>query len=343
MPPAVSAVFDASAPTDALPPARRPSWSRPLAQLLRRAHLYAGLMMLPWVFLYGVTGLLFNHPTWFPDRTLLNFGPDETAATPLADLPTAAELAAEVVAAVGRDDGVTYRIVRANEARFEKGAMTAAVTANGRGFDVSFDPTAGAGTVRETVAPAATVAKPEAPPVKPNQTDRPQRPADLDVFSADGIAAGRFSLERFQSGLPAVLDRLGLGPATVGKTKLAPLTFFAEADGRVWKLSYDAAAATVSGRPADAVAAGSELSTRRFLTRMHLTHGYPADGNRAKFLWAVVVDMMASVMIFWGASGIVMWWQLKRTRRLGAAVLLASAATAATLVPLMHGMIAAGP
>ena len=37
-----------------------------IIKFLRRIHLYAGLFLLPWVFLYGVTGAMFNHQELFP-------------------------------------------------------------------------------------------------------------------------------------------------------------------------------------------------------------------------------------------------------------------------------------
>ena len=36
---------------------------------IRTLHLYSGLFMLPWVFLYGFTALLFNHSTWFSETS----------------------------------------------------------------------------------------------------------------------------------------------------------------------------------------------------------------------------------------------------------------------------------
>lgn len=36
-----------------------------LLKVLRRIHLYAGLFMTPWILLYGISGFMFNHPSWF--------------------------------------------------------------------------------------------------------------------------------------------------------------------------------------------------------------------------------------------------------------------------------------
>ena len=35
--------------------------------LIRRAHLYLGLFCLPWVIMYGVTSIAFNHREWFTE------------------------------------------------------------------------------------------------------------------------------------------------------------------------------------------------------------------------------------------------------------------------------------
>jgi hypothetical protein len=41
-------------------------------------------------------------------------------------------------------------------------------------------------------------------------------------------------------------------------------------------------------------------------------------------------------MCFWGLSGLVMWWQIKATRKVGAVVLVLSAAAATALGVAMH-------
>lgn len=38
-----------------------------------------------------------------------------------------------------------------------------------------------------------------------------------------------------------------------------------------------------------------------------------------RWWWAVVVDLTAGVMVFWAASGIFLWWQVRAARRAGAA------------------------
>jgi hypothetical protein len=56
--------------------------------------------------------------------------------------------------------------------------------------------------------------------------------------------------------------------------------------------------------------------TSAFLERMHRRRGYqqPYVLDDA---WAVSVDAVVIAMVFWVASGLWMWWELRATRRLG--------------------------
>lgn len=54
-----------------------------------------------------------------------------------------------------------------------------------------------------------------------------------------------------------------------------------------------------------------------FLERMHRRRGYQT-GYALDNAWAVSVDLVIAAMIFWAASGLWMWWEMKLTRRWGA-------------------------
>ena len=115
------------------------------------------------------------------------------------------------------------------------------------------------------------------------------------------------------------------------------VSFLMDADGRRWRVTYNALTGSVIGQPPDDAA--SPPATRTFLLRLHTAHGYPyrAGPDQA---WAVLVDVMAVALLFWGVTGLVMWWQVRAARRSGAIVLLASAAVAAVLVSAMRAATA---
>ncbi len=93
-------------------------------KLVRRAHLFAGLFMTPWLFLYGVTGFLFNNPEAFPDREVRTAGRAEVVGTALADFPTAPELADRVVAALNTAAGTpSFRLIDRQDAAYSHFAL----------------------------------------------------------------------------------------------------------------------------------------------------------------------------------------------------------------------------
>ena len=124
-------------------------------KLVRRAHLYAGLFMTPWVFLYGVTAMLFNHPLVFPDaeQKHRSIAPADLAGTPLATFPTPQVLASQVVSAINAaggtdsDSAPRYRLVKPDEAAFAREYLTS-VPGGDTDHLVRLDLASGIGSVR---------------------------------------------------------------------------------------------------------------------------------------------------------------------------------------------------
>jgi hypothetical protein len=300
-------------------PRRRP-WHKAFLQLLRRVHLYAGLLMLPWAVLYGITGFLFNHPWAFPDRTKIPFAEAELHDTPLATLPAAAEVAQQAVAALNAQGKGDYHLVQPETTRFEGGFVATARAADGKHYTVVLESgnTSGYAMLR------------------------PER-RDKDAAAPSVPFAGTLKLEQplarpVEQGLPAVLEKVGLEGAAVTEVRVPAVSFWMEGDGKLWRVTYNASTSRVSGKAADDPPAPAELSTRQFLLRLHLAHGYPSDVN-SRWVWAIIVDIMAVVMVFWGCSGLLMWWQIKSTRWLGLLVVIVSAVAAAWAGLAMHTVL----
>ena len=53
-----------------------------------------------------------------------------------------------------------------------------------------------------------------------------------------------------------------------------------------------------------------------FVNRTHFRHGYEQPFLSAK-IWAVILDLVIVGMVFWAASGIWMWWEIKPARLTG--------------------------
>jgi hypothetical protein len=403
---------------------KRSTLARDSMVVIRRAHLYAGLLMLPWVLLYGVTGILFNHPTWFSDQTIYGFDAEQMKGTELERLVTPEEIARSVVAAVSAKTGASYQLVERGGARFERGGLSASLTVDGKPYSASLDPVEATGQIREGQAMGGRGGggggmmggggggmmgggggmmgqRGGGPGMMPEggasaggegmggrrgeggpmmgggggegmggrRGGRGGRPGGGmggggegrmggggggegrmggggmnanpdDPFAALGpVAIEKPILDQMKSALPTIVSRAGLaGKVEVSQVRASALSFVVEGAGKTWRATYDLASGLLSGQPespGQMANAANELSTRRFLLRLHMAHGYPDEFN-ARWFWAVIVDVMSTLMVFWGVSGLVMWWQIKRTRRIGAASLLVSAAMAGWVFVAMH-------
>lgn len=299
-----------------------------LLRFVRKIHLYSGLFMFPWVMLYAITGYLFNHPRVFSDRTERVFGGADIRGTDLEHLPRPAELAQQVVAAINsaelqKQSENVVRLLKPEEARFSRGQALVSALVEGQRQTVLVDLHTGQGSVRtrgDSRPPAATA---NSPPF-----------ADRELFIDDSLS------ERLRTAVPTVLANINLPAGEVTTVTLPELQFQAEAAGQTFFVSYSLDRGTLVAR--DSQAAANALPTRNFLTRLHTAHGYASE-NSARWFWALAVDAMFVSMCFWGLSGILMWWQLKATRRWGIAFLLASALIAAAMTVGMHRELSANP
>ena len=281
-------------------------------KLLRRVHLYSGLFLVPFVVLYGVTGYLFNHPEAFSDSErravepslLAEVGPAPRSATVLAG-EMAAALNAEGATRFAVVDGSAELRGRYVFRRRDDDRLSSLV--------LNADCTEGELVVRRISAQRS-----------PDRTHR-------DV----GRQAAEAQLDLMKGIANRLFDRLEVAGRGLS-VRSAPDVEFVLEEGAQRKLAarldlrsgeFDLAESDDEAR--------EELTVRRFLTRLHSTHTYP-DELGARWWWSLLVDVMAAAMALWGLTGLVMWWQIKSLRRLGVAILVLSAASAAYLALGMH-------
>ena len=322
--------------TEPAGPEPRRTVGRRAMHVVRRLHLYLGLFLLPWAILYGVTGFLFNHPTAFSDQPTASFGRSELVGTPMENPPAPAEVATQVVAALNEraKHAKSYVLVQSEQAKYTREFAFVTVRADGREVGLLFDPTGRGGTIRARDLPAAPPTPPEKAPFAVGGAKSAVVPKDMSL-PAPGLAIDAPLHVRIIAAVPVVLERTGFPGGEVTVTSVPDLFFLMEGEGKTWAVTFNALSGAVSGQPDGAALRPEELSTRRFLTRLHLASGFPANPN-TKWFWAILVDATALVLVFWGISGLFMWWQVKSTRRTGILILLLSAAVAAALGFGMH-------
>ncbi|XZE36985.1 hypothetical protein SH501x_002575 [Pirellulaceae bacterium SH501] len=306
-------------------------------RILRRSHLYLGLALIPWVFLYGITAYLFNHPG--------HFSPVDVESVPRSlvpvDWPTkdwepdarAHAIIKELNARFPSDER-TIQLDLSKPPRFDSSGLIASFDRGNTTYSYSL-PLSGkqAGILRK--APKANATQQSANaffeinPKKTMSTSKPQTTASESSGAASPVKelGGPQKPLRLEEGLVELLQSqvalianraepgMELQAQGVRVSFLPMLVFQAKVNEEVWECKHDALSGAVTTKRlvADAV---SPFSWRQFWLRLHTAHGYHPDGG-ARWFWAIVVDVMSAVMVFWGLSGLAMWWQMKSTRRWG--------------------------
>lgn len=312
--------------------------NRRVMHLLRRLHLYFGLFLFPWAILYGFTGYLFNHPRAFSDQPMTAFDGSFWKGTPMespADLTASARQVVEALNSTASDSHPPLQFVESQPVRYANELAFATLKTSDEDIGLAVAVLGTGGTIRRTRhAPAHNTAEFPWNIGKPVSSSGSAQQAAVE--STNRLNLPDSLADRLIRSLPHLqqIEKLPQGVWTV--TSVPDLTFVAESNGQRWKVNYNALKGTVSGKPIEA--AGTPLSWRRYLTRLHTAHGYPMSSTSAKWFWAIIVDSMAFIMIYWGISGLLMWWQIKATRRWGIAVLSLSAGVAIYLAVGMHGV-----
>ncbi len=284
--------------------------------LARRVHLYSGIFMFPFVLLYGFTGWFFNHPGLLTgDRT--------TDIVVKSDLPSAGETAAQVVDELNYQslviEGPEIKLTDDRAPRYSS-SLTYNVSTLNQSHVVTVNPTTGQARVRTTYKTTESKREPEQEKANP-----------LADFTRTELEKNL--LKQVADAIPPALESAGLESGSVKpSSRLSTIIFSADADGVPCVVTYNLANEAVSSLRADEPL---EIENKNFLTRLHVSRHYTPQWD-VRWVWALLVDAMFVSMVFWGCSGLFMWWQVKRTRVWGIGVFTVSLVFTAFLAIGMH-------
>jgi hypothetical protein len=283
-------------------------WNR-VMRVVRRVHLYSGLFLFPWVMLYGVTALLFNHPGAFPD-ILMEAIPPAATGSPLYGLPSAADTAAKVIEELKKKEPVKFGdlAISSGMEPYYPFPPSANARTKDTALEFSVELTDGSGVLR----------------IKPVPPPTPERP----FLSPVAVSVPSPLVDQVIDGTKGVLAEKGYEVDVVNFRGPPDLYFEVETQGQVMPVKYNAINGTlVSVNP---------FSWRQYLLRLHTSHHFP-HAIGARWFWAVAVDVMFGAMVFWGLSGLFMWWQIKSVRWIGLGTVVLGAVIALGMGIAMHG------
>lgn len=304
----------------------RRRWSSgKVLKVVRRIHLYAGLIMLPWILLYGVSGLLFNHPNLGEEvrsqRLAAPLMQELTGLSPWRPQQVASQVITELNAQAA--GGPRYQLDLSYESQFSGVGLLNAPAPDGLHL-LLVDVERGAGILATRSA-------------------RPR--ADAVPFDGARVPLSEYSMQAIEAGAQGLLAsrELQAQEELRAHPKIAPLLRFRMTDdaGTAYNVTYHVGSGELSGRRASE---WSPIGATQLLTTLHTTHHFTSTIGPLWF-WALFQDLLGLTMAFWAISGMFMWWQMKPTRIVGAVSLLlalgvAGAVMWSTTDYLMFGNVA---
>lgn len=290
---------------------------------IRRIHLYAGLFMLPWVLLYGISGFFFNHPMMFTSDQTTSFSAIDNSKEASSVFPGPSKMAQMVVNKLNDDRKKNeHPEVKLSDSSspFFRDYLAYKVIHKNQSHIVKVSPISGQGEIRTTFTkPSKETTKPKYNPIE----------------AIPNIKVENNPYRNIRNELPRILKEQNLEPGKISSHGHARLIFAATVKGENYTVTYHLPSQQITSTRDDN---RKQINTKSFLQRLHLSRAY-SPGFDTRFFWALLVDTMVVAMIFWSLSGVVMWWQVKRTRRWGAVVILFSLVLTFILVSGMHDQL----
>ena len=259
-------------------------------KLARRLHMYFGLVLLPFVLLYGTTALLFNHSSWMSTSDYFRSSSEPFLAAQ-QDAPS------EIVTQISKE------LSTREEFDFTGYDEDSVELVNEHIFDVEED----GFRYRYRFIPMEPKAFVQRTPTS-EPTDSEFTVSPLDFAPAPSIAQLVEAIEEDHNGSEARIR------------SASDVRFVANINQEKWVLTCDLQTGKVTHNKFEEPR--SDFNWRSYLLRLHKTRGYPRDGDSVRLGWAVAVDVMGLLMLFWGLSGIIMWWQMKPFRLTGGVLVL---------------------
>lgn len=287
---------------------------------VRRLHLFLGLFFFPFVIFFGITGLSFNHPTVGRGIPVVSASPEEVAEVARFRAWRPEAIARDTVAAL-RDQGFAATFDEDEEASFSGWPLFVGRAPNGiQTATLSLEHGWASFTKR-------------VPPKPPGSPPFAQAVVTLPQYSIEVLGEGLGALARSKD--------IPIEGVLAPHPRVHPEVRFVVQDenGRAWNVIYDLVSGTFTARPRDAF---HGRSFAELLESIHKQHHYPPH-RAASFFWSLFADLTAITLLLWALTGLTMWWQLKKLRRIGFGVLALSIVVAALVFGSIGAELTFGP
>ena len=249
--------------------------------------------MIPYIIIFALSGIVFNHPTTLNNRSMDNFRLSEDLSFDalMPDIHHLAESITDSLVVDGVIINPTLKNVRYDHTMILRNRSTIA------DYRVQVD----------------------IPTSKVQIISLPDFVEDTRVtqgsFKKEGLATTPLLAK-----LEEILESRGLTPGTSRVQRIPNLVFDLISEENGYRVNYSLQNGNYSVE---------DLSKRNFkmhyfLVNLHQEHGYPVAGFSVKWLWIFFADALAVLMLVWAISGLIMWIKMKRLFTVGIIVISCS-------------------
>lgn len=259
-------------------------------KLNRRIHLYAGLFMIPYIFIFGLSGIIFNHPTILNERSFDSFTLNEEESF-ISTFPDTEKLATSITNLIVLDGVISnpeIKNIQYNNTMILRNKNDVA------DYRINID----------------------IPTSKVQLLTLPDFVNDIRVSNGNYMNSN-INSEELLDKAEQLLKNKGITPGTSRIQRVPNLEFDLKNDTKNYRVTYSF---TSGNYRID------DLDKRKFkpnylLTNLHQVHGYPVAGFSIQWLWVFFADSLAVLMIIWAVSGLIMWYKMKRLFTIGVILL----------------------
>lgn len=257
----------------------------------RRVHLYTGLIMVPYIFVFGLSGLIFNHPTMFSNRSSDTFEMDKR--TDFQEIfPNIEDLAASIT------DSIINEKIISNPAIENVKYSNTMILRNANDIaDYRMQIDIPSSRVQLITLPDFVN---EGPVVRGN--------LDFDL---------KIDSQMLLSRAEDILRNKGIEPGQSRVQRIPNLIFDLKNKTKSYRVTYN----LTSGNYRIDDLSKRDFKISYMLTNLHESHGYPVAGFSFTWLWVFFADVLAVLMIVWAISGLIMWFKMKRQFTIGVTLL----------------------
>ena len=269
-------------------------------RLIRRFHMYAGITLVPWIILFGVTGVLFNHPNFLSSRDVIKqISSDDIKNIMDLNIINIKLISSNIIENINNNTNSINLLLNSKKDSSLYGTLTYSLNdeSNRHYLYVNMNDLSARIESRPN---SQKIKTPEFLGKKIIQSNR------YDWLKSKDKAKEIFKLAGIEStNNVSLLSRSG--PKILFNAKSVD-------NEKEYNLVYNLISNELGGR--ESGLSNSPLGFRSTLLRLHMLHTYP-DSVNTRWLWSLAVDATGIMLILWGATGLIMWWQIKPTRLLG--------------------------